>query len=81
MKIVLSNIIEIQDPTKEILDYCKKELTFNNPDYIKKMRMGFSIYKTPKLITSIPLGSDKQRGLNEGTMTINNTDQNNNRNN
>ena len=35
MKIVLTNIIEIQDPTKEIYDYCKKELTFNNPDYIK----------------------------------------------
>ena len=51
MKIVLSNIIEIQDPTKEILDYCKKELTFNNPDYIKKQRMGFSIYKTPKTIS------------------------------
>ena len=51
MKIVLSNIIEIQDPTKDILDYCKKELTFNNPDYIKKQRMGFSIYKTPKTIS------------------------------
>lgn len=51
MKILLSNIIEIQDPTKEILDYCKKELTFSNPDYIKKMRMGFSLYKTPKTIS------------------------------
>lgn len=51
MKIILSNIIKIEEPTKEILDYCKKELTFSNPDYIKKMRMGFSIYKTPKLIS------------------------------
>lgn len=51
MKIVLSNIIEIQDPTKEILDYCKKELTFSNPDYIKKMRMGFWVGKTPKAIS------------------------------
>lgn len=47
---MLSNIIEIQEPTGNILDYCKKQLTFNNPDYIKKQRMGFSIYKTPKMI-------------------------------
>lgn len=51
MKIILSNIIEIQEPTKEILDYCKKELTFTNPDYIKKQRMGFWVSKTPKIIS------------------------------
>ena len=51
MKIVLSNIIEIQDPTREILDYCKKDLTFTNPDYIKKMRMGFWTGRTPKQIS------------------------------
>ena len=51
MKIVLTNIIEIQDPTKEILEYCKKELTFKNPDYIKKQRMGFWVGKTPKTIS------------------------------
>lgn len=51
MKITLTNIIEIQNPTKEILDYCKKELTFNNPDYIKKQRMGFWTGKTPKTIS------------------------------
>lgn len=48
MKIIISNIIEIQYPTKDTLSYCKKELTFNNPDYIKKKRMGFWIGKTPK---------------------------------
>ena len=50
MRVTLSNIIQIEEPTKEILDYCKKELTFNNPDYIKKQRMGFWIGKTPKTI-------------------------------
>lgn len=50
MKITLTNIIQIEEPTQEILDYCKKQLTFNNPDYVKKQRMGFSIYKTPKTI-------------------------------
>ena len=51
MKITLTNIIEIKEPTKEILDYCKKELTFSNPDYIKKQRMRFSVYRTPKTIS------------------------------
>ena len=51
MKITLTNIIEIKEPTKEILDYCKKELTFSNPDYIKKQRMGFWVGKTPKTIS------------------------------
>ena len=51
MKIILTNIIEIQEPTKEILDYCKNELTFSNPDYIKKQRMGFWCGRTPKQIS------------------------------
>lgn len=50
MKIILSNIIEIENPTDTILDYCKKDLVFNNPDYIKKQRLGFWIGKTPKTI-------------------------------
>lgn len=50
MKIILSNVIQIINPTKEILDFIKKKYTYTNPNYIKKMRMGFSIYKTPKTI-------------------------------
>lgn len=52
MQIILSNIIEIISPSKEIVDYCKKELTIKNPDYDKKKRMGFytgGISKTIKL--------------------------------
>ena len=50
MRVTLSNIIQIEEPTKEIMNFCKKELTFSNPDYIKKQRMGFWIGKTPKTI-------------------------------
>lgn len=50
MKITLTNIIEIKEPTKEILDYCSKQLTFSNPDYIKKQKLGFWIGKTPKTL-------------------------------
>ncbi len=50
MKIILSNCIEIQQPIKEIVDFCKKELTFKNPDVEKKKRMGFYAYGIPKEI-------------------------------
>lgn len=50
MKVTLSNIIQIEEPTREVLNYCKNQLTFSNPDYIKKQRMGFWIGKTPKTI-------------------------------
>lgn len=50
MKIVLSNIMQITSPTKEILEYCKKELTIKNPDYDKKKRMGFWTGGTSKTI-------------------------------
>lgn len=48
MKIIISNCIEIQQPTKEIRDFCIKELTYNNPDYEKKKRMGFWAYGVSK---------------------------------
>ncbi len=50
MKITLSNIICIEEPTLEVLKYCEKQLTFSNPDYIKKKRLGFWIGGTPKTI-------------------------------
>ena len=50
MKIILSNIIEIIDPTKEILDFVKTNYTYKNPNYDKKRRMGFYLGKTSKTI-------------------------------
>lgn len=50
MKVVLTNCIEITEPTKEVIDYCKKELMFRNPDYEKKKRMGFWIYGMDRAI-------------------------------
>ena len=50
MKIILSNIIEIIDPTKEILDFVKTNHTYKNPNYDKKRRMGFYLGKTSKTI-------------------------------
>ena len=50
MRILISNIIEIQEPTKEVLDYCKINYIYKNPSYEKKKRMGFSTYKTARTI-------------------------------
>ena len=50
MKIILTNCIKIENPTKEMKDLCKKELTFKNPQYDKMRRMGYWAYGTPKEI-------------------------------
>ena len=44
MKIVLTNCIEITDPTEEVIKYCKKQLVFKNPEMEKRKRMGFWVY-------------------------------------
>ncbi len=50
MQIILSNVIEIREPNFKILQYCKSKLTYKNPDYAKKVQMGFWLGKTPKEI-------------------------------
>lgn len=50
MKITLSNIIQIEEPTPDIIKYCKNELTIKNPEYSKKVQMGFWTAGTPKNI-------------------------------
>lgn len=50
MRIILSNVIKIENPTDDVVSYCRSKLTFKNPDYEKKKRMGFYAYGTPKEI-------------------------------
>lgn len=50
MEIILSNVIDITQPTTQMLDYCKKSLTIANPEYAKRSKMGFYVGKTPKVI-------------------------------
>lgn len=40
MDLILKHKIKIDNPTKELLDWCKQNLEFDNPDYIKKEAMG-----------------------------------------
>ena len=48
MKIIIDNTLRISEPTKEILNYCKKELEINNPQFIQNQYLGFSTYKIPR---------------------------------
>lgn len=40
MKFILANKVIIEDPTPEMLAYCKSTLSFPNPDYLKREAMG-----------------------------------------
>jgi superfamily II DNA or RNA helicase len=51
MKVTISNEITIQEPTQEIMDWCKRELVLPNPDYDKKERMGLWVGNTPRTLS------------------------------
>ena len=48
MEVIIDNTLRIQNPTKEILDYCKKELEIDNPQFIKNQYLGYSVWKIPQ---------------------------------
>lgn len=50
MNVVVSNVITIENPTKEALMWCKNHLTLANPDYAKKARMHHWLGNTPKTL-------------------------------
>ena len=50
MIIYRSNVITVHNPTKKLMAWAAKELVVANPDYAKKVRMGFWTGNTPKII-------------------------------
>lgn len=48
MIVTVSNNIRITDPSPEIITYCQNNLKLANPEYAKKVRMGFWVGNTPK---------------------------------
>ena len=48
--VTVSNIVEVVNPPNELLTFCKEKLVFKNPDYNKKVQMGFWTGGTPKTI-------------------------------
>lgn len=43
MKIIISNCIEIKEPTRDIKDFCKKKLTYKNTQYDRMKNMNFYV--------------------------------------
>ena len=48
MIVTISNNIRIKNPSPEIISWCKAHLILPNPDYAKKVRMGFWVGNTPQ---------------------------------
>lgn len=48
MRVKVSNNIRITNPTPEIITWCQNNLKLANPEYAKKVRMGFWVGNTPK---------------------------------
>ena len=51
MDIKISNEITINGSTQELVDWCRKELVIDNPDYAKKERMGLWVGNTPRTLS------------------------------
>ena len=58
MQVTVSNNITIHEPTNEIKQWCKTNLTIDNPDYAKKVRMGFWVGNTPKTLNLYEVHGD-----------------------
>ena len=50
MQVTISNNIRIKNPSEEIISWCNQHLKLNNPDYAKKVRMGFWVGNVPKYL-------------------------------
>ena len=57
--ITISNVITIDNPSKELLSWCTKNLRLRNPDYDKKVRMHFWLGKTPEWLYLYEVHGDK----------------------
>ena len=57
--ITVSNVITIDNPSKELLSWCTKNLRLRNPEYDQKLRMHFWIGKTPEYLYLYEIHGDK----------------------
>lgn len=48
MKVMVSNVIKIENPSIEIKKYCKDNLEIENPQYAQNERLGFPTYGIPR---------------------------------
>lgn len=51
MLIEVSNVLTVHEPTKEMINWCKKNLVLSNPEYASKARMHLWLGNTPKTLS------------------------------
>lgn len=59
MQVTVSNNIVITNPSEDIKKWCETHLKLDNPDYAKKVRMGFWVGNTPKHLYLYEVQGDK----------------------
>ena len=57
--ITVSNVITIDNPSAELLKWCKQNLKLKNPEYAKKQRMHFWVGNTPEYLYLYETRGDK----------------------
>ena len=48
MQVTVGNQLRIENPSEQLLAWCKKQLILPNPEYAKKVRMHFWVGNTPE---------------------------------
>ena len=48
MQVTVGNQLRIENPSEQLLTWCKKQLILPNPEYAKKVRMHFWVGNTPE---------------------------------
>ena len=59
MQVTVSNNIKIKNPSTEIISWCQEHLKLPNPEYAKKVRMGFWVGNTPKFLYLFEVHGDE----------------------
>ena len=57
--ITVSNVITIDNPSKELMRWCRQNLRLKNPEYAKKQRMHFWVGNTPEWLYLYETRGDK----------------------
>ena len=73
MKMMISSEVEITDYDGVFADWCESNLYVDNPEYNKKLRMGFWVGNTPKRIALYHKNGDKiyiPRGLADEVVKV-----------
>ena len=57
--ITVSNVITIENPSEELLKWCRQNLKLKNPEFVKKQRMHFWVGNTPEYLYLYETHGDK----------------------